>query len=305
MQPIDENIPFTVENDASDFAISATLNQDGRPVAFHSRTLQSNEQYHSPVEKEAQTIVKSIHHWKHFLLGRHFKLITDQHPVAYMYDYKASSKIKNHKIMRWRISLSPYSYDIHYRPRECNHGPDTFTRVRCAAVSSESLYNIHSALYHPELTRLHQFVRSRNLPYSIDNVKQVCKDCSICQEIKPNYYRPGKAHHIKATQPFERISIYFKGLLPLKIHPFLLTIVDEFSRFPFAYPVKDVSTPTVIKCLTNLLSIFGIPRYLHSDRGPSFMFDELMKWLFAKGVASIQTTPYNLMGNGQVERLMV
>ena len=31
MQPIDENIPFVVETDTSDFAISATLNQDGRP----------------------------------------------------------------------------------------------------------------------------------------------------------------------------------------------------------------------------------------------------------------------------------
>ncbi|XP_029639454.1 uncharacterized protein LOC115214395 [Octopus sinensis] len=47
IQVIDENIPFTVETDALDFAISATLNQEGRPVAFHSFTLQSSEQYYS------------------------------------------------------------------------------------------------------------------------------------------------------------------------------------------------------------------------------------------------------------------
>ena len=35
---IDEREPFTVECDASDFAIAATLNQNGRPVAFMSRT---------------------------------------------------------------------------------------------------------------------------------------------------------------------------------------------------------------------------------------------------------------------------
>ena len=60
MQPIDESIPFTIETDASDFAISATLNQGRRPVPFHSRTLQGSEQHHSLVEKEAQTIAVAI-----------------------------------------------------------------------------------------------------------------------------------------------------------------------------------------------------------------------------------------------------
>jgi len=35
IQPINESLPFTVETDASDFAIAASLNQDGSPVAFH------------------------------------------------------------------------------------------------------------------------------------------------------------------------------------------------------------------------------------------------------------------------------
>ena len=74
MQPIDENILFTVETDASDFAISATLNQGGRPVAFHSQNLQGKEQHHSSVEKEAQAVVEAISHWKYFLLGRHLTL---------------------------------------------------------------------------------------------------------------------------------------------------------------------------------------------------------------------------------------
>ncbi|XP_047137877.1 uncharacterized protein LOC124814332 [Hydra vulgaris] len=293
------NIPFTVETDASDFAISATLNQDGRPAAFHSRTLQESEQYYSSVEKEAQVIVEAINHFLlgHFLLGLHFILITDQRSVAYMYDYKSSSKIKNDKIMRWRIALSPYSYDIDDRPGQCNSGPDTFTRVKCAAIS------LHAALCHPGVTRYHHFIRSRNFPYSVEDVKQICRDCRICKEIKPKYYRPNDVHLIKATQPFERISIDFKGPLPSSTpKQYMLTIVGEYSRFPFAYPVKDMTTQTIINCLAELFSMFGMPSYVYSDRGSSLMSSELKHWFLSKGIATSKTTLYNPTGNEQVER---
>ena len=72
----------------------------GRPVAFFSRTLDPSEQNHSPVEKEAYAILESIQKWRHYLLGREFKLITDQRSVSFMYNMKRGGKMKNDKIMR-------------------------------------------------------------------------------------------------------------------------------------------------------------------------------------------------------------
>ena len=43
MSAVDENAPFQVEIDASDFAVVGTSNQNGRPVPFFSRTLTKAE----------------------------------------------------------------------------------------------------------------------------------------------------------------------------------------------------------------------------------------------------------------------
>ena len=94
LMSIDETQDFTVETDASNVAISATLNQNGKPVAFFSKTLNASQKLFPSVEKEAMSIVEAIKHWSHFLGRKKFKLITDQRPVAYMFDNFRRSKIK-------------------------------------------------------------------------------------------------------------------------------------------------------------------------------------------------------------------
>ena len=111
-----------------------------------------------------------------FLVGRHFTLITDQKSVSYMYNYKSSDKIKNDKTMRCRVALSPFSYYIQFRPGKYNNASDTLTRVICDSISLNSLHDIHTLLYHSGVTRLNHFIKTKNLPYSLDNIKQVCME---------------------------------------------------------------------------------------------------------------------------------
>ena len=302
---IRDDAPFTVETDASDEAIAATLTQDGRPVAFFSRTLNDAEKRHSIIDKEAYAIVESIRKWRHFLTPHHFNLLTDQRSVSFMFDNKVASKIKNEKILRWRIELSPLSYTVTYRPGRDNIPADTLSRAHCAAASSPALEELHESLVHPGVTRMLHFVRSKNLPYSVDDVRRVTSNCPVCSRCKPNFFRATSAKLVKATSPFERINVDFKGPLPTSPNgnQYILTVIDEFSRFPFAYPCRDMTTATEIKCLTHLFSIFGMPAYVHSDRGSAFMSAELRSFLTGLGIATSRTTPYHPEGNSQCERL--
>ena len=168
---IDENLPFEVETDASEVALAVTLNQAGWPVALFSRILQGPEVRHLSVEKEAQALIESIRYWKHYLTGKCFSLKTDQKSVSYMFDQRHKGKIKNDKIMRCRVELSCYNFDIVYRPGKENVPPDPFSRSSCA-VLGDSLYQLHQSFCHPGITRMSHFVRVRNLPYSVEEIKR-------------------------------------------------------------------------------------------------------------------------------------
>ena len=168
---IKELVPFIVDCDASDVAVSATLNQHGCPVAFVSRTLQSSEIHYPAHEKEATATIEAIRIWSHLLSRQTFTLVTDQRSVAFMFDSRRRSKIKTDKIQQWRVELALLSYIIKYRPGQQNVGPDSFSRVFCSLTHPECA--LDELLCHPGVTRMLHFVQSKNLPYSTTDLRSV------------------------------------------------------------------------------------------------------------------------------------
>ena len=203
--------------------------------------------------------------------------------------------------MRWCVELSCFKYDIVYRPGKDNKGPDTFTRMCCAGVNDSSLQELHNPLCHPGVTRMAHFVRCCNLPHSVEEIKRMTTACSVCAELKSRFYR-SSGTLIKVTQTFERLNTDFKGRLPSSNKNEYMLTIDEFSRFPFVFPCQDVNSSTVIKCLCQLFCLFGMPSYVHSDRGPSLISQELKHFLNSRGIATSKTSRCNPKGNWQCER---
>jgi len=139
-------------------------------------------------------------------------------------------------------------------------------------------------------------------PYSVEDLHQMTTACKICAECKLRFYKPEQSHLIKATHGFERLNMDFKEPLPSSDkHEYFLTIVDEYSRFPFVFPCPDMTASTVIDCLCQLFSLFGMPAYIHSDHDSSFMSKELREFLTSKGNACSRTTRVVVKQNGIME----
>ena len=201
--------------------------------------------------------------------------------------------------------MASFSYSIKFRPGKENVAPDALPRAFCSSISmsGSKLDELHRELCCPGVTRLWHFVRARNLPYSLNDVKDVCSRCKSCAEVRPQFFSPVDGTLVKATQPMERLNIDFKGPLPSTTrNKYFLCIVDEFSRYPFCMPCADTSASTLISSLEKVFSLFGICSYVHSDRGSSLMSKEFKDYLLSRGIASSRTTPYHPQGNPQCER---
>ena len=177
-------------------------------------------------------------------------------------------------------------------------GPDALCRAFCGTIGTPHLKELHVSLCHPGVTRMAHFVRSKNRPYSLSDIRQMTSECRECQEIKSQFVQSQGSCLIKSTLPFERLNLDFKGPLPstTKKRYFPTSIDDEYTGFPFAFPCSDMRPLTVIDCLTQLFSIFGTCAFIHSDRWSSFQFYELKSWLLPHGVATSQTISYIIQG---------
>jgi len=104
---------------------------------------------------------------------------------------------------------------------------------------------------------------------------------------------------------WERVSIDITGPHPKssRSNCYILTLVDHFSKWAEAIPLRNHTAPVVARALmVHVFSRFGAPRQLLSDRGSEFeseMFSELMNWM---EIDKLRTTVFKPSTNAVVER---
>ncbi|XP_064631680.1 uncharacterized protein K02A2.6-like [Lineus longissimus] len=157
---------------------------------------------------------------------------------------------------------------------------------------------------HQGIVKTKRLLRSKIWFAGIDKMtEQTIKQCIPCQATTRNSTPPEPLTMSRLpAAPWSEVSMDFAG--PLPSNDMLLTVVDDYSRFPEVEIINSTAAKTVIPKLDNIFARQGIPETARSDNGPPFNskdFDQFDKQL---GFKHRKVTPLWPQANGEAERFM-
>lgn len=153
----DWNRPFILHTDFSSTGLGAVLTQEddeGREyvIEFASRACQGAEADYPSFEGECLAALWAMDHFRYYLHGRQFVLVSDNKPNEYL---MSCGQLRG-KMARWAMRLSEYDYTFRYREGSKNVVPDCLSRdpslqrvdgsIRDAACAALADYSVERQL---------------------------------------------------------------------------------------------------------------------------------------------------------------
>ena len=111
------------------------------PVAYASRTLIGAELKYATTEKELLAMIFAVAHFRPYIFGRKFKLITDHKALTWLAQLKDPTI--SSRLARWKIKLQEYDYEIVYKPGRVNSNADALSRNPIPETNNSKVVKIN------------------------------------------------------------------------------------------------------------------------------------------------------------------
>ena len=229
-----------------------------------------------------------------------------------LYNHVKSDPGKKYPLSR--VEYEPSQYISHYNRnfREYSiRGNLLYFRDRIVVPRTalpQLLYMLHDSPISGHFGRaktLHAVQERYFWPCLTSDVDVYIKSCIVCQRRKVEANKTWKPLQPSETldRPFMRIAMDVLTLPPSGSYTKVLVIVDYYTKWVEAFPLRDEKAETVARILFNeIFSRHGPPEYLHSDRGSNFMSSIVQSLSLLCGVQQTHTAAYSPKSDGQVER---
>ena len=153
---------------------------------------------------------------------------------------------------------------------------------------------------HQGLEKTKGFLRSKIWYPGIDKeITELVRNCRGCQSAVNYTYREPLLMSELPAAPWESVITDFYG--PLKSEEYLLSIIDEYSRFPVFKIVNSTAAKSSIPVYDEIFSEFGIPKNVKSDNGAPFNSSEFTQFPKYLGFHHQKITPFYPQANVMVE----
>ena len=140
------------------------------------------------------------------------------------------------------------------------------------------------------------------------DVEEYIRTCTVCQKTKHSTKKtPGLLKPIKAEYPWQIMTMDFVGgFAPGRLtgNNNCLVMVDKFSKYIILESVPETidAEQTANILVKRMVSQFGIPEKIITDRGPQFSAQLWQKVLNFLGIKSALATSHHPQTDGQSER---
>ena len=255
-----------------------------------------------------------------YLTGHKFIVETDHRNLVWLERATAP------KLVRWRLRLQEFDYEVHHVPGNANIIADTLSRLPTVAAvgAATNTVDLHACYtdgkYEELVQRLHnatighygrrhvlQLLRALGYewPGHTAVVEQVLARCITCQR---NAVAPPvlpSAHHIEATEPFQLVCVDTIGPLPEDEYGnrYVIVLIDAFSRFVELHAAASTTAVAAADALLGMFGRYGLPERILSDSGIQYVNAVIKLLLEFLGVVHTTSVPYRHQGNGVVERV--
>jgi len=123
----DPNKKITIQCDSSQTGLGCCLLQEGRPVAFSSRSLNEAEQKYAQIKKEMLSIVYACRKFHNYVYGHATQVMTDHSPLVSIFG-KNFDKVISVRLQKMKMKLIIYDLPVEYLPGKLMFIADLLSR---------------------------------------------------------------------------------------------------------------------------------------------------------------------------------
>ncbi|GFY21669.1 transposon Tf2-8 polyprotein [Trichonephila clavipes] len=311
--------------------------EDGKlhPVYYMSKKTNTAEEKYDSYKLEVLAIINALKKFRVYLLGQHFKIVTD----CSAFQKTMQKKDLITRIARWALQLEEFDYEIEHRAGSRMKHIDALSRYPVMMVCNDTLTsklknaqeeddNIQTLKSLLEKQEPEEFFEQNGILYKYLNGRELIvtpktMQAELIKLIHENgHFTVGKTEEIVKQEFFiPNLSNVVKKVIvncvPCilankktgKKEGFLNPISKEsiplnaFTKFTWLYPVKTVSAESALEKLKQQQKTFGNPIRITSDRGSAFTSKLFNDYCDEENIQHLQIATGVPRGNRQVERI--